>query len=83
MTMVRAISALLLILLFGFVTDTRAEGPAPIGILLAAGDIAHCDANKAEDEATAELISKEIDAAKKKKIPIRVLALGDLAYASR
>jgi 3',5'-cyclic AMP phosphodiesterase CpdA len=50
----------------------------PIGILLAAGDIAGCDRSK--DKETAEILSREIKAAEARNIPVRVLALGDLAY---
>ena len=57
------------------------SGPEkPVGILLAAGDIAHCRAARSEDEATARLIGEEIAKAEAADVPIRVLALGDLAY---
>jgi acid phosphatase type 7 len=55
--------------------------PDPIGILLAAGDIANC--NNGEErmaKVTGELalgLAKEAEA---RNIPVRVLALGDLAY---
>lgn len=71
----------------------RAQDPQPIGMLLAAGDIAECLGAKDDDAsdedkrnktgaATAELIKQEIARAKAKhpNIEIRVLALGDLAY---
>lgn len=55
-------------------------GDKPIGILLAAGDIAYCDPDKAADEATAAIIKREIDQADQSSTPLRVLAVGDLAY---
>jgi hypothetical protein len=57
-----------------------------IGILLAAGDIAECKPKTVtrssgfRQEETAKLLGEEIAAAKKAGIPVRVLALGDLAY---
>ncbi|MCU1274237.1 MAG: metallophosphoesterase protein, partial [Bryobacterales bacterium] len=61
------------------------EAPAikPIGILLAAGDIAKCSPkpNEAGNQTdTAALIDAEIAKADAARVPIRVLALGDLAY---
>lgn len=57
----------------------------PIGILLAAGDISTCGGKAWHSYAnqTAALIRKVIADAKKSQppIPVRVLALGDLAYA--
>ncbi len=60
-----------------------------IGILLAAGDIAECKDNPKgrpadgyRQQQTADLLGKEIADAKMRGIPIRVLALGDLAYVS-
>ncbi|WP_442578038.1 metallophosphoesterase family protein [Mesorhizobium sp. ASY16-5R] len=55
-------------------------GDKPIGILLAAGDIAYCNPDKAADEATAAIIRREVDQADHSSTPLRVLALGDLAY---
>jgi 3',5'-cyclic AMP phosphodiesterase CpdA len=60
----------------------------PIGILLAAGDIAQCKQGRPKgrpddgyrQQDTADLLGKEISAANAAGIPIRVLALGDLAY---
>jgi hypothetical protein len=57
----------------------------PIGILLAAGDIAECKPNGQpaagyKQKETAALLGKEIADATMRGIPIRVLALGDLAY---
>src|SRR5262245_61937691 len=60
----------------------------PIGILLAAGDIAECKpgnpkgqpADGYRQQQTADLLGKEISDARMRGIPIRVLALGDLAY---
>jgi 3',5'-cyclic AMP phosphodiesterase CpdA len=66
-----------------------AQQPEPIGILLAAGDISTCLEKGKKDEAwyrfadrTGALIADEINKAKQASppIPIRVLALGDLAY---
>jgi hypothetical protein len=50
----------------------------PIGILLAAGDIAKCNPASGKDEATAELLDTAI--AEAGVVPVRILALGDLAY---
>src|SRR5262245_39714229 len=53
----------------------------PIGILLAAGDIANC--NNGEEKMakkTGELALRLAKEAEAKNIPVRVLALGDLAY---
>jgi acid phosphatase type 7 len=55
--------------------------PDPIGILLAAGDIAFC--NNGEEEmakATGKLALRLAKEAEARNIPVRVLALGDLAY---
>jgi hypothetical protein len=64
--------------------------PKPIGILLAAGDISTCDDPKQKKQKewlsyadkTAQIIRDVITDAKKEnpQIPVRVLALGDLAY---
>lgn len=66
-----------------------AAGPAggassgrPIGILLAAGDVARCDPAAARDEATAAVVRREVEQARKRRIPVRVVVLGDLAYES-
>lgn len=52
----------------------------PIGILLAAGDIAKCNPESGRDEATAAVLATAIADARARNIPVRVLALGDLAY---
>lgn len=74
------------------VEPALAQNPAPpndekpIGILLAAGDIASCvgprDRHAAErsGEASAGLIISELKEAKQAGIPVKVLALGDIAY---
>jgi hypothetical protein len=65
------------------VSVVRAEtGDKRIGILLAAGDISTCGNNKWHRYAnrTAELIQKVIKDREDPSIPVRVLALGDLAY---
>jgi hypothetical protein len=57
----------------------------PIGILLAAGDIATCSTDETKSgKATADLIKLEIAKARELDpgIQVRVLALGDLAYDS-
>jgi hypothetical protein len=61
--------------------QNSADDPA-IGVLLVAGDIAKCgnEPRHLKDEATADILKKEVEAAKTKNIPVRVLALGDLAY---
>ena len=49
--------------------------------MLAAGDITGCGpAAKRKDAQTAEILRKEVSSAKALGIPIRILALGDLAY---
>jgi hypothetical protein len=59
----------------------RAAAEEPVGILLAAGDIATCPADpRAAHAKTAALLGREIEAAQKARIPVAVLALGDLAY---
>ena len=60
--------------------EPKQVGP-PLAILLAAGDIARCD-NKGVDEATAKVLTREINAAQKAGVRVHVLALGDLAYSS-
>lgn len=72
------------------VAQPAADPNRPIGILLAAGDISTCDnPNTAKQKEwlsfanrTAEIIRTVIENAKKEnpEIPVRVLALGDLAY---
>jgi hypothetical protein len=57
-----------------------AQAPKPNGILLAAGDIAQCGNDAYKQDATADLISKEISDPANAGVPILVLALGDLAY---
>ena len=70
-------------IVFG-VVDISATQPSdrPLGILLAAGDIAKCGRNPYNQQATADLIGREIAAANAAGTPIRVLALGDLTYDS-
>jgi hypothetical protein len=72
---------LLLALAFVGVGACRAEAPSgePIGILLAAGDIAGCIQTGSKHVEVAAQIQKEIDMAK--GLPVGILALGDLAYA--
>lgn len=57
-----------------------ARPPRPIGILLVAGDIAKCNPKGARDEATAAVLARVVAEAKKRRVPVRVIALGDLAY---
>jgi hypothetical protein len=55
----------------------------PIGVLLAAGDIATCVSNKVRSgQATADLVQGEIDrvATDLPGVEVQVIALGDLAY---
>jgi hypothetical protein len=52
----------------------------PLGILLTAGDIAKCRAWSGRDEATATVVAREVADADARGVPVRVLALGDLAY---
>lgn len=56
-----------------------AQTGEPIGIILAAGDIAGCFQEERKYKEVAELIAKEREDA---KVPIAVLALGDLAYSN-
>jgi hypothetical protein len=65
--------------IFAFALPARAA-EEPIGVLLAAGDIAKCKPWSARDEATAAVVAREVAAANARGIPVRVLALGDLAY---
>lgn len=90
----RAMALATIALLSFWVGVAGAQQPAAgaqgrIGVLLAAGDIAQCrrdrdgrivDAGRAA--ATAELLGAEIAAAEADGVPVRVLALGDLAYPS-
>jgi hypothetical protein len=72
-------------IVFGIVDISAAQperSDRPLGILLAAGDIARCGRNPYNQQATADLIGREIVAANAAGTPIRVLALGDLAYDS-
>jgi hypothetical protein len=55
-------------------------GDRPIGILLAAGDIANCGSDHAHYVEVAKGLAAEIAKVDAQKIPIRVVALGDLAY---
>jgi len=83
-------TAVILVAQFGGPSVRAESSDKPIGILLAAGDIAECKkvrrkvTSTPEDgyrqQATAKLLGKEISAAKAEGTPIRVLALGDLAY---
>lgn len=58
-----------------------AQEPGPqVGTLLVAGDIAKCDPDSAKDEATAAILDTEVAKAKAANVPVRILALGDLAY---
>jgi hypothetical protein len=63
-----------------------AQGPAQdkqIGLLLAVGDITTCSDDPIRSgKATAELVAEQIRKTKEKdpNLPVRVLALGDLAY---
>jgi acid phosphatase type 7 len=56
------------------------SSPPPIGILLAAGDIAKCNPKSGRDEATALVLRSAIEEANQRQISVRILALGDLAY---
>jgi hypothetical protein len=73
MKRLHTIAATTLILLAGQLAAASAQ--EPIGILLAAGDIA-CPRAKA----TGDIIVAEIEKAKAKAIPVGVMALGDIAY---
>lgn len=53
----------------------------PQAILLAAGDITGCDGEEMKSAAaTAAVLAREIDVARKQRIPVKVVVLGDLAY---
>ena len=70
-----------LICFFAMSAVTRAQEAGPqIGTLLVAGDIAKCDPASGKDEATAAILDDEIAKAKAAGLPVRILALGDLAY---
>ena len=58
------------------------EGDAPIGVLLAVGDIAQCgkSPDHQHDEAVAETVAQEIERAEAEGLRVRLLLLGDLAY---
>jgi hypothetical protein len=56
------------------------QAQKPLGILLAAGDIAKCGPKKKQALAVADVIAKQVLEADKDQIPVHVLALGDLAY---
>ncbi|WP_165447409.1 metallophosphoesterase family protein [Rhizobium ruizarguesonis] len=58
------------------------ETEHPIGILLAAGDIAYCETSKAKDEEVAKVVQAAVEDAQAQGVPIRLLALGDLAYSA-
>lgn len=70
----RAIAAL--IAAISLCSQTRAE--TPLGILIAAGDIAECGSQ--QDENVAGVVANLVKDANNNKIPVHVLALGDLAY---
>ena len=53
----------------------------PLGILLAAGDVAGCFQSTRKYTEVADQIQREIDLAG--SLPVGVLALGDIAYADR
>jgi acid phosphatase type 7 len=78
-TVTTACTALSLYCIFD---GAAARAQTPIGILLAAGDIAKCgtESRHKKDEAVAEIIAKEVQEADQQNIPVHVLALGDLAY---
>jgi hypothetical protein len=81
-------ATLMLVAQFSSLSVRAKPSDKPIGILLAAGDIAECKPGPRKgrpsdgyrQQETAKLLGKEISAAKAGGIPIRVLALGDLAY---
>jgi len=74
-------AGLALICVFAMGTASGAQEPGPhIGTLLAAGDIAKCDPASGKDEATAAILDDEIAKARTAGVPVRILALGDLAY---
>lgn len=59
------------------------EKDTPIGVIFAAGDIATCSKNATRNgTTTANLILNQIDETHKKYpgLPVRILALGDIAY---
>ena len=61
------------------VSRADAQTGEPIGILLAAGDIAGCHQTGSKHAEMAAQIQKEIDAVR--PLPVGILVLGDLAYA--
>jgi calcineurin-like phosphoesterase family protein len=72
------------VLLMACAVKAQGQSADPIGLLLAVGDISTCsDDPDRSGKSTADLIAKELSKAhaKNPKIPVRVLALGDLAYA--
>src|SRR4051794_39877732 len=72
---------LLAALILTKLTIARAEAQTgePIGILLAAGDIAGCRQTGSKHAEVAARFQKEIDLVQ--PLPVGILALGDLAYA--
>jgi hypothetical protein len=62
-------------------STTPSPSAEPIGVLLAAGDIASCYSKRTKFKETAALIGQQVAEAKAKGLPIRVLVLGDLAYS--
>src|SRR5262249_31953575 len=83
-----ATTAIILVAQFSGPSVRAEPSDKPIGILLAAGDIAECKPGNPKgrppdgyrQHLTANLLGKEISDAKARGVPIRVLALGDLAY---
>jgi hypothetical protein len=75
MHLARRIVATLIALSFCW---SGAMAQSPLGILIAAGDIANC--NWDGDDKVAKLIAGLVKDADDKNIPVHVLALGDLAY---
>jgi hypothetical protein len=70
-----------LIITVANISAVRAQSSGkPLGIVLAAGDIAKCGRAKFSQRQTADLLGREIAAANTVGTPVRVLALGDLAY---
>jgi hypothetical protein len=72
--------ATLAALLLGGVGPACAQTGEPIGIILAAGDIVGCFQDEPKYKEVADLIGVEVKVA---KVPVAVLALGDLAYRSK
>jgi acid phosphatase type 7 len=62
--------------------EAKSEFEAPIGVLLAVGDIARCgdEPDRQHDEAVAAIAAREIERAEAADLPVRLILLGDLAY---